>query len=253
MDLRGFDRWCRDLLEIDELARADKSLNGIQVGRSEGEIGLAAFAVDACAETIRRAAAAGAQVLFVHHGLFWGEAASLEGPLLERVRLLLDADIALYACHLPLDRHPEVGNNAVLARMLGLTGIRPFGPYRGVEIGFAGALDPPISLDEAVRRVLPDGSRPLTLLPGAGAEIRSAAVVSGGAAPNALDAISEGIDLFVTGESSHEVYHAMIESGVAFLAAGHYATETWGVKAVAERMGRETGLRTLFLDLPTGL
>jgi len=253
MDLRGFDRWCRNLLEIDALAKADKSLNGVQVGRSEGQIELAAFAVDACAETIRRAAAAGAQILFVHHGLFWGDAVPLSGPLLERLRLLLEADIALYACHLPLDRHPEVGNNAVLARMLGLKEIRPFGPYHGVDIGFAGVLDPPIALDEALRRVLPDGSRPLSLLPGARSEIRSAAVVSGGAAPNALDAVREGIELFVTGESSHEVYHAMIEAGVAFLAAGHYATETWGVKAVAERLGRETGLRTLFLDVPTGL
>ncbi len=253
MNLRLFDRWCRNLLEIDALARADKSLNGIQVGRSEGEIERVAFAVDACAETIRRAAAAGAQVLFVHHGLFWGDAVPLNGPLLERLRLLLDADIALYACHLPLDRHPELGNNAVLARMLGLKDIRPFGPYHGVEIGFAGLLDPPIGLDEALRRILPDGSRPLSLLPGRGAEIRSAAVVSGGAAPNALDAIAEGIDLFVTGESSHEAYHAMIEAGVAFLAAGHYATETWGVKALAERLGRETGIKTLFIDVPTGL
>lgn len=253
MDIRGFDRWCRDLLEIDALARADKSLNGIQVGRSEGEIVLVAFAVDACVESIRRAAAAGAQVLFVHHGLFWGESVPLCGPLRERVRLLLEADIALYACHLPLDRHPELGNNAVLARMLGLKDIRPFGPYHGVDIGFAGRLDPPISLDEALRRVLPDGSRPLSLLPGERSELRSAAVVSGGAAPNALDAIAEGVDLFVTGESSHEVYHAMVEAGTAFLAAGHYATETWGVRAVAERLGRETGVRTLFIDLPTGL
>jgi dinuclear metal center YbgI/SA1388 family protein len=253
MDLRSFDSWCRALLAIDALAKADASLNGIQVGRSEGEVRLVAFAVDACAESIRRAASAGAQVLFVHHGLFWGKGERIQGALRERLRLLLDADLALYACHLPLDLHPEVGNNAALARMLGLRNPRPFGPYRGVEIGFAGELDPPIGLDEAVRRILPDGSRPLTLLPGSRAELRSAAVVSGGAAMNALDAASEDIDLFVTGESSHDVYHSMVESGTAFLAAGHYATETWGVKAVAERLGRETGLGALFIDLPTGL
>jgi len=253
MDLRLFDRWCRDLLEIDALAKIDNSLNGIQVGRRGDEIKLVAFAVDACAEAIRRAAAAGAQVLFVHHGLFWGGNARLEGPLLERVRLLLERDLALYACHLPLDKHAEVGNNAVLARMLGLKEARSFGPYHGVELGFAGALDPPIGLDEAVRRILPDGSRPLTLIPGSRTEIRSAAVVSGGAADNAFDALAAGIDLFVTGESSHDVYHSMIESGAAFLAAGHYATETWGVKAVAERLGREMGVATVFIDLPTGL
>jgi dinuclear metal center YbgI/SA1388 family protein len=253
MNLRAFDRWCRGLLEIDELAKVDSSLNGVQVGRGDGEIGLVAFAVDACAETIRRAAAAGAQVLFVHHGLFWGKGERIEGPLLERMRLLIDGGLALYACHLPLDRHPEIGNNAALARMLGLRDARPFGPYRGVDIGFAGRLDPAIGLDEAVARILPDGSRPQALIPGARTELRSAAVVSGGAAANALDALAEGIDLFVTGESSHDVYHSMVESGVAFVAAGHYATEVWGVKALAERLGRETGVGTLFIDLPTGL
>jgi dinuclear metal center YbgI/SA1388 family protein len=253
MDLRLFDRWCRDLLEIDALSSIDDSLNGVQVGRREGEIKLVAFAVDACAETIRRAADAGAQALFVHHGLFWGARSRLEGAQLERVRLLLDSDLALYACHLPLDKHPEVGNNAVLARLLGLKDIRSFGPYHGVELGYAGSFDPPIGLDEAVARVLPDGARPRTLIPGTRSGLRSAAVVSGGGAMNALDALAEGIDLFVTGESSHNVYHSVLESGAAFLAAGHYATETWGVKAVAERLGRETGLGTVFIDLPTGL
>jgi dinuclear metal center YbgI/SA1388 family protein len=253
MDLRRFDRWCRDLLDLDSLARIDDSHNGVQVGRSGGEIKLVAFAVDACAETIRRAAEAGAQVLFVHHGLLWGSNCRLEGALLERARLLIESDLALYACHLPLDKHPELGNNAVLARLLGLRNVRGFGAYRGVDIGCAGDLDPPIGLDEAVGRILPDGSRPRTLIPGTRAELRSAAIVSGGAARNALDALAEGIDLFVTGEASHDVYHSVVESGAAFVAAGHYATETWGVKAVAERLGRETGLATLFIDVPTGL
>jgi dinuclear metal center YbgI/SA1388 family protein len=253
MDLKEFDLWCRSFLAIDELARIDDSLNGVQVGRSGGDIGLAAFAVDACAETIRRAAAAGAQLLFVHHGLFWGRSARVEGPLLERLRLLLASDLSLYACHLPLDKQPEVGNNAVLAGRIGLAGIRPFGEYHGVEIGLRGELDPKLGLDEIVRRVLPDGSRPRTLIPGSAKEIGSVAVVSGGAAMEALQAMEAGIDLFVTGEPSHSVYHSVIEGGLGFLAAGHYATEVWGVQAVAERLSRETGVKTLFIDLPTGL
>lgn len=253
MDVCAFDQWCRSFLEIDALTKVDKSLNGVQVGRSGGEIEVAAFAVDACAETIRRAAAAGAQLLFVHHGLFWNAGERIEGPLLERIRLLLESNMALYACHLPLDKHPEVGNNAVLARMLGLGNLRPFGLYHGVRIGFAGTFDPPISLDEAVRRVLPDGSSPLSLIPGRREVVRSAAVVSGGAGDNAFDAIAEGLDLFVTGESSHEAYHAVIESGLGYIGAGHYATETWGVKAVAERLSRELAVRTIFIDAPTGL
>jgi dinuclear metal center YbgI/SA1388 family protein len=253
MDLKEFDLWCRSFLAMDELARIDDSLNGVQVSRSGGPIEIAAFAVDACAESIRRAAAAGAQLLFVHHGLFWGRGARVEGPLLERMRLLLGADLALYACHLPLDKHPEVGNNAVLARLIGLEGTRPFGEYHGVEIGLRGVLDPRLGLDEIAHRVLPDGSRPRTLIPGASPDVGSVAVVSGGAAMEALQALGSGIDLYVTGEPSHSVYHAVIEGGMAFLAAGHYATEVWGVRAVAERLSRETGIKTVFIDLPTGL
>jgi dinuclear metal center YbgI/SA1388 family protein len=253
MDLPFLDRYFRSFLEIEALAKVDDSLNGVQVGRSGGPIELVAFAVDACAESIRRARDAGAQGLFVHHGLFWGRPARIEGPLLERLRLLLDADMALYACHLPLDKHPEVGNNAVLARALGLVELEPFGEYRGIAVGVRGRLEPPLSLDELLRRALPDGSRPLTLLPGPRAEVATVAVVSGGAAMEALQALGAGIDLYVTGESSHAIYHAALEGGLGFLAAGHYATEVWGVRALAERLARETGLKTIFLDLPTGL
>ncbi len=252
-NLQEFDAWCRSFLEIGALRELDDSLNGVQVGRGPGPIDRVAFAVDACAETIRRAAEGGAQLLFVHHGLFWGRASRIEGALRERVALLHSSDLALYACHLPLDKHPEVGNNAVLARMLGLSSLEAFGYYHGQALGFAGTLDPPIGLDEALRRVLPDGSAPLSLLPGGPAEIRSAAVVSGGAAREAFEAIEKGYDLYVTGESSHSVYHAALEGGINVLAAGHYATEVWGVKAVAEKLARERGVQTFFVDLPTGL
>lgn len=253
MDLKDFDAWCRTFLEIDELAGVDDSLNGVQVGRSAGNLEFVAFAVDACAESIRRAASSGAQVLFVHHGLFWGRPVRIEGPLLDRLRLLLGADMALYACHLPLDKQPELGNNAVLARLIGLKDAKSFGEFHGVRIGLRGVIDPPLTLDEVVRRVLPDGSRPRSLIPGRKARIASAAVVSGGAAMEALQAMKEGVDLYVTGEPSHSIYHGVLEGGMAFLAAGHYATEVWGVKALAERLSLETGIKALFIDLPTGL
>ncbi|MDA8426675.1 MAG: Nif3-like dinuclear metal center hexameric protein [Treponema sp.] len=253
MDLKDLDVWFRSNLDLDGFSRVDDSLNGVQVGRSGGTIGQVAFAVDACAETIRRAALAGAQLLFVHHGFFWGKNLRLEGALLERIRLLVEADMALYACHLPLDAHPELGNNAVLARMLGLTELVGFGEHHGVKLGFAGTLEPPIDLAEAVKRVLPDLSAPRALIPGRRSPIRRAAVVSGGAPFEAFEAIESGMDLYVTGESSHSVYHAVVESGIGFIAAGHYATEVWGVRAVAEKLARETGLRTSFIDLPTGL
>ncbi|HRY73993.1 MAG TPA: Nif3-like dinuclear metal center hexameric protein [Spirochaetia bacterium] len=253
MDLGDFDRWCRSLLEIDALASIDDSLNGIQVERSPGSLSRVAFAVDACAETIRRAAEAGCEVLFVHHGLFWGKPERVEGSLRSRLKLLFDADLALYACHLPLDKHPEVGNNAILARLLGLEKLEPFGLYHGVKLGFRGVFPEPIRLDEALRRVLPDGSRPRTLVPSGPDPVRTAAVVSGGAPFELLEAIREGVDLFVTGEPSHSIYHSALESRTSFLAAGHYATEVHGVRAVAERLALETGLETRFIDSPTGL
>ena len=253
MNLSELDAWCRSFLEIEAFRKIDDSLNGIQVGRREGPVTRVAFAVDACAETIRRAAEEKAQVLFVHHGFFWGSPARIQGALLERVRALLDRDMALYACHLPLDAHPEYGNNAVLARMLGLSEVKPFGVYKGIALGFRGSLDPPVSLEEAVRRILPDGSEPRTVLPFGPGGIRSAAVVSGGAPHELVEAVEEGVDLYVTGEPSHSVYHAAQEAGINFVAAGHYATEIWGVRAVAEKLARETGVETVFLEVPTGL
>ncbi len=253
MTIRDFDRWCRSVLEIDALAGIDDSLNGIQVDRSPTPLRRVAFAVDACAETIRRAVEAKADALFVHHGLFWGKPLAVQGALRERLKLLLDADLALYACHLPLDKHPEVGNNACLARLLGLEKLEPFGLYHGVKLGFKGRFPEPVSLDEAVRRILPDGSRPRCLIPSGPDRVATAAVVSGGAPFEHLQAVAEGLDLYVTGEPSHSIYHGALESRVTFLAAGHYATETHGVRAVAERLALETGLETRFIDLPTGL
>lgn len=253
MDIHGFDAWCRSFLQIDALAGKDDSLNGVQVSRDDSPVSHVAFAVDACAQSIARAAQAGCQVLFVHHGLFWGAPARLEGSMLERVRLLVQYNMALYACHLPLDMHPELGNNAVLADMLQLRDRQPFGEYHGMQIGVRGVFAHPVTPDEAIRRILPDGSRPRAHIASGRKTLHSAAVVSGGAPFEALQAFGKGIDLFVTGEPSHSIYHQVVEEGLEFIAAGHYATETWGVRAVAARLEKEHGIRTTFIDLPTGL
>ncbi len=253
MTISDFDAWARSFLAIDGLASIDASLNGIQVGRSGGELSKLAFAVDASAESIRRAAEAGAQVLFVHHGLFWGKPRRIEGNLQARIRLLLEADLALYACHLPLDCHPEVGNNAVIARLLGLGDLAPFAPYHGVALGWKGSYAEAQSLDSVLARLGPGASSPLSLIQAGPKAISRVGVVSGGAASDVLMAIEDGLDLFITGEASHSVYSEVVEAGIHFAALGHYATETFGVKAVARRLGAETGLETLFLDLPTGL
>ena len=253
MDIQEFGRWAGELLHPERFLAADDSLNGIQVGRSPGPVRKVAFALDACLETIRRAAEAGAQALFVHHGLFWGKPAALTGLMRERVAALVSSDLALYACHLPLDAHPELGNNAVLARMLGLGDLEPFGLSHGQYIGFKGRLEPAISMEEAVLRILPEGDEPRALYPFGPALLKTAAVISGGAPFEAFQAIEQDLDLYVTGEPSHSIYHHAMEAGLGVIAAGHYATEIHGVRAVAERAARELGLETVFLDYPTGL
>jgi dinuclear metal center YbgI/SA1388 family protein len=253
MTITDFDAWARSLLEIEAFASIDASLNGIQVGRSDGPLARLAFAVDASAESIRRAAEAGAQVLFVHHGLFWGKPRRIDGSLKARLKLLLDADLALYACHLPLDSHPELGNNAQLAMALGLEGLAPFSSYHGVKLGWKGSYSTPLSLDAILARLGKAASSPLCLIQAGPKEISTVGIVSGGAANDVMAAIEEGLDLFITGEASHTVYSEVVEAGIHFAALGHYATETYGVRSVARRLAEQTGLETLFLDLPTGL
>ena len=253
MNIQEFDRWASTLLDLGKFKKVDDSLNGLQVGRSEGALRKMAFAVDASLETIQRAKESGAQALFVHHGLFWGKPIPVTGTLRSRLMELLGADMALYACHLPLDAHAELGNNAVLARMLGLQEIEPFGDYHGIKLGFKGILDPALDLAGAIRRVLPAGDQARTILPFGPESITRVAVVSGGAPFELHQAVSEGLDLYITGEPSHSIYHEAAESRINFVAAGHYATEVHGVKAMAERVSRELGLETLFVEQPTGL
>jgi dinuclear metal center YbgI/SA1388 family protein len=253
MNIDDFDGWAQSLLDIPRFRTVDDSLNGLQIGRSNGSLKMVAFAVDACLETIKRARQAGAQALFVHHGLFWGKPIAIKGSLRDRIAELLSADMALYACHLPLDAHPVLGNNAVLARMLGLADIQPFGEYHGISIGCKGRFESPVSMDEVVRRILPDGEIPRTVLPFGPAKSGTAAIVSGGAPFEALQAINQSIDLYITGEPSHSIYHQVQEAGLNFVAAGHYATEVHGVRAIAGRVSRELGLETLFIESPTGL
>lgn len=254
MTLESLEDWFRSTIPMQAFSGIDDSLNGLQVGRhGPDEISRVAFAVDACADSIERAAAWGAQALFVHHGLFWGKPQRIQGTMLKRLHALFAADMALFACHLPLDAHPELGNNAVLAGMLGIMDPSPFGIYHGVPIGYSGILASPISMEVAVSRILPSGERPRTMIAAGSPLIRKVAVVSGGAPFEVLQALEAKCDLYVTGESSHSIYHSVVEGGINFIAAGHYATEVWGVRAVARKLSGQTGIKTSFIELPTGL
>ncbi|MFP3041309.1 Nif3-like dinuclear metal center hexameric protein [Treponema primitia] len=247
------DAYFRSLLDLEGFAGIDPSLNGIQVDNDGAEISKIAFAVDASLETFKRAAEAGAGMLFVHHGLFWGQPLRVSGTHRERLRFLLEHNLALYGLHLPLDQHPSLGNNAGLAELLGIDSPEPFGEYHGRKIGYKGKLAKPLTIEEAVKRISFKDRPPLGVYPFGKQENLSCAVVSGGAAEEALQALDEGIDLYITGEASHQIYHQVLEGHLNMIAGGHYSTEVWGVRRVMENCAAQLNLEVEFIDVPTGL
>jgi dinuclear metal center YbgI/SA1388 family protein len=253
MTLPDLERWLSAFLDIPSTDSIDASQNGLQVDRRGPEIRRVAFAVDASLETFRRAAAAGAELLFVHHGILWDRPIRLTGAHYQRVRFLVENDLALYAAHLPLDRHPEVGNNACLARALGLVDREPFGTHRGMKIGFKGKFPAPLPLEEVVSLLRARQGEPVRTFPFGPPLVRTVGIVSGGAPYDVLQAVEEGLDLFITGEPAHGIYHNCLEARINAIFAGHYHSESYGVQALAERLARETGLETTYLDVPTGL
>lgn len=248
MQLRALADFLDQYLSTSEIR--DASLNGLQVG-GDGEVSRVALAVDASLESFRRARAGGAQLLIVHHGLFWG-ASRLTGLLYDKVRFLVENDLAVYAAHLPLDLHDRVGNNRRLATLLGLTDISPFLEYHGLLIGLKGQCQPisPAGLARKLEGLLGGQCTLWEFGPGS---ITTLGVCSGGAAQDVDQAIAAGLDCYVTGETSHSAYLLARDGGINVICAGHYATETLGVRALGNELADRFGLETLFVDLPTGL
>jgi len=231
----------------------DTSQNGLQVEGPE-EVTKVAFAVDACLTAFEQAVEAGAQLLVVHHGLFWDKPLRLVGPHFRRVRTLIEGGCGLYGAHLPLDAHPEVGNNAELARLLGLEETRPFGRYHGVEIGIAGILDPPLDIPALIGRTIRALNHPPIRVLAHGPERAHRVACVSGFAATMIDQVKEaGLDTFITGETSHAFFHQAAEQGLNIIFAGHYATETLGVKALARHLEERFDLETAFLTIPTGM
>jgi len=228
------------------------ALNGLQVAGSE-EVGRIVAAVDASEAVIEEAVAAGADMLLVHHGIFWDGLKPLTGRRYRKVKTLLDNDIALYSVHLPLDGHAEVGNGAVLARTIGLEDLRPFGDYEGATIGWAGLL-PERTSPEALRATISEilgGS--VHLIEGRPGMVEQVGVVPGGGASFTDQAVELGLDALITGEGSHHTHIDAMELGINVYFGGHYATETFGVKALASHLAERFDLEWAFIDQPTGL
>lgn len=236
-------------LRVDEIP--DSSPNGLQVEGAK-QVRRVAYAVDASVETITAAARARVKFLVVHHGLWWGRHEQIVGNMRRRIAALIDHDVSLYAAHLPLDCHPEVGNNVEIARLLKLRVASPFGEYKGVQVGVVAAASRPLSrkaFAESVERVLDTA---VQVLPFGPSTVRRVAVVSGGGAMFAETAARSGCDTLLTGESSHAAVHPAREARINLLFGGHYATETVGLRALEKRVQRRFGLRGLFIAAPTG-
>lgn len=246
-DLRSY---LDDYLRIPEIPDYPQAWNGLQV-ENEGEIRRVAAAVDATQATVRDAARAGADLLLVHHGLFWDGNQPLAGRRYRRVRALLEAGIAVYSAHLPLDMHPEVGNNATLARTLGIEIAGTFGDYKGQPLGVWGALG--IRREALCARLDETLGVRVKLVPGGPERIRRVGVITGGAASMIPAAVEAGLDAFITGEGAHHNFFDAMEGGINLFLGGHYATEVWGVRALAQHIEDRFGLPWSFLDHPTGL
>lgn len=237
---------------LDPVRFEDYGPNGLQVpGAAQVEI--VATGVSANLELFERAAAERAQLLIVHHGLFWGTSSGPIDPALKhRLKILFDADIGLAAYHLPLDAHPELGNNALIGKALGAESLEPFAAHRGEPIGFIATLPSSSGMpaQDLFTRVRELTARDPLIFDAGPTTIRRLAIVSGGGADYIADAIAAGADGLLTGEPVERVMATAREAGIHFIAAGHYATETFGVKALGEHVAERFGVRHVFIDVP---
>jgi dinuclear metal center YbgI/SA1388 family protein len=233
-----------DLLDLD--AFPDYGPMGLQV-EGAAEVSKVVCAVSASRDLFERAAEVGAQLVLVHHGIFWDkDSRVVTRGMRERLRILFDHDLTLAAYHLALDAHPDLGNNAQVCRQLGIEPERRF-----AGIGFGGPLERPTSADAFASRIREHLDRPPLVFSYGPEEIRRVAVLTGGGARYLDNAIAEGYDCYVTGEAAEPTKHTAKEAGIHFIAAGHYATETLGVQALAARIADEFGVEREFVDLPT--
>ena len=243
-------RYCDRLLRTKHFNDWEGAANGLQV-ESRGLITRIAAAVDASLATIKLAVAANADLMIVHHGLFWSPGHPWTGKRYEMLRLLLDNNLAVYSSHLPLDAHPRLGNNAQLCKALELKQLKTFFRTKGQLIGFQSRTTVPraVLVDRLARAL---GKTP-KLLPGGPVVCRRIGVVTGGAGGELRIAAEEGVDTFITGEGPHWTFPLAEELGVNVLYGGHYATETFGVKGLAAHLSQKFRLSWTFLDHPSGL
>ncbi|MGA2030388.1 MAG: Nif3-like dinuclear metal center hexameric protein [Verrucomicrobiota bacterium] len=241
---------CDKILRTKQVGDYDGAANGLQVENS-GAVTKIAATVDASLTTVKQAIAAKTDLLIVHHGLFWSSRQPWTGKNYELLRLLIENNLAVYSSHLPLDAHPKLGNNAQLCAVLGLKNLKPFFASHGQTIGFKSQTK--ISRNELAKRLgQATGTKP-KIIPAGKDLCEDIGVVTGGAGGELKLAMSEGVDTFVTGEGPHWTFALAEELGLNVFYGGHYATETFGVKALAAYLSKKFKVPWTFIDYPTGL
>lgn len=237
-------------LRVAEIQDYPPAHNGLQLTNHTGTVRKVAAAVDACLPVIRQACDVGANLLIVHHGMFWSGVQMLTGSVYEKLKLAMDHDLAIYSVHLPLDYHPQLGNNVLLGKACGLGPAREFGDQKFLGHRFQVSMDRDALLSDVAKAV--DGKR-VHLCPGGPQQVENIAVCTGAAGAEISRIASYGIDTLITGEGPHWSYTLAEELGVNIIYAGHYATETFGVKALAGWLQKTFDLPWQFIDHPSGL
>ncbi|NNC90840.1 MAG: Nif3-like dinuclear metal center hexameric protein [Akkermansiaceae bacterium] len=237
-------------LRVAEVPDYPGAENGLQL-EGGAEVRKVVAAVDASLPVVRKAVDAGADLLVVHHGMFWSGVQPVTGAFHEKLKTAMDAGMAIYSAHLPLDIHPTLGNNALLAAALGIGEAAPFFDFKGIRLGLRGRRSG--SLRALVDRAGEVLGGPVHHCPGGGDDAGVVGVITGGAGSEVAAVAREGIDTFVTGEGPHWSFPAAEELGINVIYGGHYATETFGVKALAAHLAETFGLEHGFVDHPTGL
>lgn len=239
-------------LEIESIRDYPGAVNGLQIENS-GSISRVVAAVDASLPVIEEAADVPGTLLVVHHGMFWQGVQTITGPARRKIKAALEGDLALYSSHLPLDLHPDCGNNILLARALGLLDIAPLpvDQKSGLSMGLIGSWQGRRA--DFLKTTSAAVGGPVHHCPGGPAEIRRVALITGGAGSEVASIAVSGADTFVTGEGPHWSYPLAEELGINLFYAGHYATETFGVRALAERVSNDFSITGTFIDHPSGL
>ena len=242
--------YCDSYLRLGEIQDYENALNGLQLENS-GKVKKIAAAVDFSSRGLEECAKRGADLLIVHHGMFWPGLRPVTKALRRQLKFAFENDIAIYSAHLPLDLHPEVGNNVLLMRALGFEESEPFFEEKGSLLGRRALAD--VALSELIKRLEKVVAGPVKTFASGSKNGRVIGVITGAAGSEIERVAGEGIDTFITGEAPHWAAIAAEELGINLLLAGHYATETFGVKALAAHLAKRFRVDWEFINLPTGL